>query len=220
VSGQPVILGVSGGSGSGKSTVVREVVRILGEETASVVRHDWYYRDLGQLTYDERSQINFDHPDSLETELLASHLRALISGEPVEVPTYDFTIHARAEATRRVDPTPLVILDGILVLANAELRGLMDYRVFVDTAPDVRLSRRVRRDTSERGRTAESVLDQYERTVRPMHLEFVEPSRRFADLTISEGGYNRVAVDLLVTKLRGLLSGLESNQPAGHAGAS
>ena len=203
---RPVILGVAGGSGSGKSTVVREVVGILGQEAASVIRHDWYYRDLSHLTYEERSMVNFDHPDSLETELLAAHLGELLEGHGVDVPTYEFASHTRAQATLRIGPTPVVILDGILVLADSELRDLMDLSVFVDTEPDVRLMRRVRRDTVKRRRTAASVLDQYERTVRPMHLEFVEPSRRHADMTVPEGGYNSVAVDLLVTKVRGLVS--------------
>ena len=171
-----------------------------------MIRHDWYYRDLSHFTYAERSMVNFDHPDSLETELLAAHLGELLEGHDVDVPTYEFASHTRGQATLRISPTPVVILDGILVLADSELRDLMDLSVFVDTEPDIRLIRRVRRDTVKRGRTAESVLDQYERTVRPMHLEFVEPSRRHADMTVPGGGYNSVAVDLLVTKVRGLVS--------------
>jgi len=200
-----VILGVAGGSGSGKSTVVREVVRALGDDTASVLRHDWYYRDLAHLPLADRSGVNFDHPDSLETELLRSHLQQLLAGVAIQAPVYDFSSHTRASGTVWVEPTRLIVLDGILVLAHAELREFMDLAVFVDTEPDVRLIRRIRRDTQNRGRTAESVVGQYEKTVRPMHLEFVEPSRRHADLTIHEGGHNRVAVELVITRARELL---------------
>ena len=200
-----MILGVTGGSGSGKSTVVREVVRALGDDTASVLRHDWYYRDLAQLPLADRVGVNFDHPDSLETELLRSHLQQLLAGVAIQAPVYDFSSHTRTSGTVWVEPTRLIVLDGILVLAHAELRELMDLAVFVDTEPDVRLIRRIRRDTQNRGRTAESVVGQYEKTVRPMHLEFVEPSRRHADLTIHEGGHNRVAVELVITRARELL---------------
>jgi uridine kinase len=205
VEARPVILGVAGGSGSGKSTVVREVVRALGDDTASVLRHDWYYRDLAHLPLADRVGVNFDHPDSLETELLRSHLQQLLAGVAIQAPVYDFSSHTRASGTVWVEPTRLIVLDGILVLAHAELRELMDLAVFLDTEPDVRLIRRIRRDTQNRGRTAESVVGQYEKTVRPMHLEFVEPSRRHADLTIHEGGHNRVAVELVITRARELL---------------
>ena len=196
-----MILGVAGGSGSGKSTVVRA----LGDDTASVLRHDWYYRDLAHLPLADRGGVNFDHPDSLETELLRSHLQQLLAGVAIQAPVYDFSSHTRASGTVWVEPTRLIVLDGILVLAHAELREFMDLAVFVDTEPDVRLIRRIRRDTQNRGRTAESVVGQYEKTVRPMHLEFVEPSRRHADLTIHEGGHNRVAVELVITRARELL---------------
>lgn len=202
---RPVVMGVAGGSGSGKSTVVTEVCRALPPGTPVILHHDAYYRDLSHLTFDERVRVNFDHPDSLETELMVDHVAGLLAGSAAELPTYDFSTHTRASATVRVEPAALIILDGILVLADARLRDLMDLRVFVDTDADVRLVRRLRRDVEERGRTAASVLDQYEATVRPMHLEFVEPSQRHADLVVPEGGYNRVAVDLLVTKLRDLM---------------
>ena len=201
-----MILGVAGGSGSGKSTVVRELVRSLGDDVASVIRHDWYYRDLAHLPFEERASTNFDHPDSLETELLVRHLRELLAGHPIQAPTYDFSTHTRGQRTVTVQPTPAIVLDGILVLAHAELREIMDLAVFVDTEPDVRLIRRMRRDTEKRGRTAESVVERYEKTVRPMHLEFVEPSRRYADLTIHEGGLNRVAVDLVTDRVREILA--------------
>lgn len=203
---QPVILGVAGGSGSGKSTVVRELVRSLGDGVASVIRHDWYYRDLVHLPLEQRSSVNFDHPDSLETELLVAHLRRLLAGDTIQAPTYDFSTHTRGERTVTVRPTPAIVLDGILVLAHAELREIIDLAVFVDTEPDIRLIRRLRRDTEKRGRTAESVVEHYEKTVRPMHLEFVEPSRRYADLTINEGGFNRVAVDLVTDRMREILA--------------
>jgi uridine kinase len=202
---RPVVMGVAGGSGSGKSTVVREVCRAFPRGTACVLHHDAYYRNLTHLSFEERARVNFDHPDSLETELMVEHVALLLEGAPVELPTYDFSTHLRAAEVVRVEPTPLVILDGILVLADARLREIMDLRVFVDTDADVRLLRRLRRDVEQRGRTAASVLDQYEATVRPMHLEFVEPSKRYADMVVPEGGYNRVAVDLLVTKLKDLM---------------
>ncbi len=203
---RPLVLGVAGGSGSGKSTVVREVARALGEDRVAVIRHDWYYRDLAHLPYAERCAVNFDHPDALETDLLVRQVDALLRGDTVEAPSYDYATHTRARRVVRIEPKPVVILDGILVLAEPDLRERMDLKVFVDTDADIRLLRRLRRDTVERGRTAESVLDQYERTVRPMHLEFVEPSRRYADLIIPEGGYNREAVALLVTRLRTMLA--------------
>lgn len=203
---RPVILGVAGGSGSGKSTVVREVCRLLEEGTACVLHHDAYYRDLAHLPFEERVGVNFDHPDSLETELMVEHVHRLLAGKSVEMPTYDFSTHARTRATERRDPTPVVILDGILVLADPRLRQVMDLKVFVDTEPDLRLIRRIRRDVIKRGRTPDSVITQYEATVRPMHLEFVEPSKRYADLVVPEGGYNRVAVDLVVARLRALLA--------------
>jgi len=200
-----VILGVAGGSGSGKSTVVRALIRSIGDGVASVIRHDWYYRDLAHLPVEERPAVNFDHPDSLETEMLVRHLRDLLAGDVIDAPTYDFSAHTRGARTVTVKPTPAIVLDGILVLAHAELREIRDRAVFVDTEPDVRLIRRIRRDTEKRGRTAESVLEQYEKTVRPMHLEFVEPSRRHADLTIHEGGFNKAGVDLLIDRVRELL---------------
>ncbi len=212
MSGRPVVLGVAGGSGSGKSTVVREVTRILGSEVVSVLRHDAYYRDQSHLEFEERVEVNYDHPDSLETELLIRHVEALLQSEAVDVPTYDFTTHTRGTGTDRVVPHPVLIIDGILILADKELRELMDLKVFVDTDADVRLMRRTRRDMRKRGRSAESVMAQFEATVRPMHQEFVEPSKRHADMLVPEGGYNRLAVDLVVTKVKALLS--EQRTPA------
>jgi uridine kinase len=202
----PLVIGLAGGTGSGKSTVLREIVRGVAPETVTQLKHDAYYRDYSHLSLAERARINFDHPDSLETELLVEHLDRLIDGDGVAMPTYDFRNHTRSGETVAVKPSRIVIVDGILVLAEAELRRRMDIKVYVDTDADVRLLRRLRRDVKERGRSVESVLDQYERTVRPMHLEFVEPSKRWADLIVPEGGHNRVAVDMLVTKMAAILA--------------
>lgn len=204
---RPVVVGIAGGSGSGKSTVVREVTRLLGEELVAVLHHDAYYRDLADISFEERCAVNFDHPDSLETELLARQVEALLGGEAVEVPTYDFSTHTRRQETERVEPRPVLILDGILIMADDALRALMDLKVFVDTKAAVRLERRIRRDMRDRGRTRESVEDQFHATVRPMHRQFVEPSKRYADLLVPEGGYNRPAVGLVVDRVRDLLEG-------------
>lgn len=199
---RPVVVGVAGGTGSGKTTVVDALVEELAPEPVSVIHHDAYYRDFGHLGPEERDGINFDHPDALETPLLVEHLETLLRGEAVEVPVYDFTTHLRTAETRTVRPTPVVIVDGILVLAEPDLRAAMDIRIYVDTDPDVRFIRRLTRDLEERGRTLESVIEQYVATVRPMHLEFVEPSKRYADLIVPEGGRNQVAVEMLVARLR------------------
>ncbi len=205
-SGRPLVVGVAGGSGSGKTTVVRRMLEGLEPTSASLLHHDSYYRDNPQLTLEQRAAINYDHPDSLETPLMAEHLRTLLAGQPVEVPQYDFTVHRRMTETRRVDPRPLIIIDGILVLAEPELRDLMDIRVFVDTDSDIRFIRRLGRDTRKRGRTVESVVRQYQQTVRPMHLEFVAPSRRHAHIIVPEGGKNDVAIEMLVARLRYLVA--------------
>jgi uridine kinase len=172
----------------------------------SVLRHDAYYRDLSHMEFEDRALVNYDHPDSLETELLVHHVEELLRGRPVDVPTYDFTTHTRRSETERVSPSAVLVLDGILIFAHQELRELMDLKVFVDTAADVRLMRRISRDMKKRGRSAESVIEQFEATVRPMHQEFVEPSKRYADLLIPEGGYNRVAVDVVLTRVKDLLA--------------
>lgn len=198
---RPLVLGVAGGSGSGKSTVVRRVIERMPGIPVRLLHHDSYYRDLPDLSLEERAKINYDHPDSLETSLLVQHLEALLRGEAVEVPTYDFAHHRRTEETRRVEPAPVLIVDGILVLAEPELRKLMDIRVFVQTDADMRFIRRLMRDTRERNRTVESVVTQYQKTVRPMHLQFVEPSRRHADVIVPTGGENEVAIRMLVARL-------------------
>lgn len=203
---RPLVIGVAGGSGSGKSTVVREIVRGVAPEAVSLIHQDAYYRDYRHLPFEERATINFDHPNALESDLFVTHLDELRAGRPADMPVYDFKTHTRSADTVRIDPTRVVIVDGILVLADRGVRDRMDIRVFVETDADIRLIRRLQRDVDERGRTVQSVLDQYERTVRPMHLEFVAPSKRYADLIVPEGGFNRVAVDMLVTKMASILA--------------
>ncbi|HEX6558515.1 MAG TPA: uridine kinase [Longimicrobiales bacterium] len=199
---ESVIIGVAGGSGSGKTTVVREIIRKLGKHHVTVIHHDSYYRDVSDLSFEERARINYDHPDSLETTLLVAHLNQLKSGHAVEVPVYDFAQHNRSGETETAEPRKVVIVDGLLILWDADLRAMMDIKVYVDTDADVRFIRRLKRDIEERGRSAESVIEQYTTTVRPMHLEFVEPSKRYADVIIPEGGYNKVGVDILMTYIR------------------
>ncbi len=201
----PFIIGVAGGTGSGKTTVARAIVSRIGAQKIVFLSHDAYYRDWGDLPRDILDRKNFDHPDSLETDLLVRHLAALKRGETIEVPVYDFRIHRRSPQTRRIEPRPVVLVDGILLYVEPALRRLFDVKIYVDTDADVRLIRRIKRDIAERGRTFESVVQQYEATVRPMHLEFVEPSKRWADLIIPEGGENTVALGFLFARLRELL---------------
>ncbi len=196
------VIGVAGGSGSGKTTVVRRIVDSLGSEHVTLLDHDRYYRDRNDLRLEERAALNYDHPDSLETDLLVEHVRALKAGQPVQAPRYDFTRHARLTEKDTLQPRRALIVEGILIFTDAALRELMDIKVFVDTDSDTRFIRRLQRDVAERGRTMESVIDQYQGTVKPMHREFVEPSKRYADVIIPLGGHNTVAVDLLLTMLR------------------
>lgn len=199
---RPVIIGLAGGSGSGKSTILRRLLDELGPEHVSVLEHDAYYKDLGDIPFEDRLRVNYDHPDSLETPLLVSHIEQLLAGQAVDKPVYDFANHTRAGETQRIEPTPIIIVEGILVLAEPELTEQMDIRLFVDTDDDIRLIRRIRRDMVERGRSLESILGQYESTVRPMHIEFVEPSKRQADVIIPRGGHNAVAFDLVLARIR------------------
>ncbi len=201
----PVIIGVAGGSGSGKTTVVEAIIHSLGPEDVSFIQHDSYYYDRSQVPPEQRVHINYDHPDALETPLLIQHLVALKSGRSAEVPVYDFTLHTRTAETTTALPRSAVIVEGILILADPDLRDLMDIRVFVDTDADLRILRRIDRDLNERGRSLNSVVQQYLETVRPMHLEFVEPSKRYAHVIIPEGGHNRVAVDMLLTKIQAIV---------------
>jgi len=198
------VIGVAGGSGSGKTTVVQRMLDVLGSSRACVIEHDRYYREHPELSFEERSALNFDHPHALETGLLLEHVRALKAGRAIEAPVYDFSRHARYAHTDHIEPRPTVIVEGILVLADTSLRQLLDVKVFVDTDADVRFIRRLTRDTGERGRSVQSVVDQYISTVRPMHLEFVEPSKRYADVIVPEGGHNHVAIEMLLTLMRSL----------------
>ena len=199
-----VVIGVAGGSGSGKTTVVSRIVESLGSGQVTVLEHDRYYRDRSELRLEERAALNYDHPDALETDLMVRHLVELRAGRPVDVPVYDFTRYTRAAVTEPAFPRTAIIIEGILIFTDAALRQLMDVKVFVDTDADTRFIRRLQRDVAERGRTMQSVVDQYLNTVKPMHLEFVEPSKRYADIIIPQGGYNVVAVDMLLTLIRSL----------------
>ncbi len=205
MSSRPLILGVAGGSASGKTTVVDEIVSCMDTGDVSVIQHDSYYLDRSHLTSDQRLTVNYDHPDSLDTQLLVQHLRALREGHAVDVPEYDFATHTRRIETKRVEQNRLIMVEGILILADERLRPLLDIKVFVETDPDVRLARRIERDVSERGRTRQSVLEQYQTTVAPMHIEFVEPSKRHADLIIPGSGSCSDIVKPLVARLRSVL---------------
>ena len=202
----PLIIGVAGGSGSGKTTVVRKILEALGDARVPVLEHDRYYRDRNDLRLEERAALNYDHPDSLETDLMVRHVNELRAGRAVEAPAYDFARHARKDLTETIVPGRALIVEGILIYTDPSLRKLMDVKVFVDTDDDTRFIRRLQRDIAERGRTVESVIDQYLGTVKPMHLEFVEPSKRYADIIIPQGGHNTVAVDMLLRLIRGLAS--------------
>lgn len=206
MSSKPIVIGVAGGSGSGKTTVVNRIVETLGDTHVSVLAHDRYYRDRNDLRLEERAALNYDHPDSLETDLLVRHVHELRDGRPIEAPVYDFARHARTAKTEAIAPGRAVIVEGILIYTDAALRGLMDVKVFVDTDDDTRFIRRLRRDIAERGRSVESVIEQYLSTVKPMHLEFVEPSKRYADIIVPQGGHNTVAIDMLLRLIRGLTS--------------
>ena len=201
----PVIIGIAGGTGSGKTTVARSIYDRVGKDRIEWISHDSYYRNFDALSPEERHSINFDHPDSLETELLVRHLDALVKGSSVEVPVYDFTTHSRKAETQRVEPRKVIIVEGILVLAEPELRKRIDMKLFVDTPPDIRFVRRLVRDIQSRGRSLDSVVEQYLTTVRPMHEEFVEPSKRYANIIIPEGGENQVALDAIISRVEHLL---------------
>jgi uridine kinase len=194
---RPLVIGVAGGTGAGKTTVVRAIVEAVGADQVAQLPEDAYYREYRHLSEADRARINWDHPDAIEVDLLLEHLKTLLSGRSVERPVYDFTAYARAAETVRVEPRPVLIVEGILVYVEARVRELFDVKVFVDTDADLRLIRRVLRDVKERGRSLDSVIAQYLATVRPMHLAFVEPSKRHADIIVPEGGANRVAIDLL-----------------------
>ena len=206
MAGRPYVVGIAGGTGSGKTTVAERLAEAMPRGRCVTIDHDAYYRDQGHLSPEDRADVNYDHPAALDSELLARHLCELRSGRTVEIPIYDFATHTRRTATRTVEPSRVIIVEGILVFAEPALREQMDIKIFVDTDPDIRLMRRIRRDLEERGRTFQSVRDQYYATVRPMHLEHVEPSKRWADLILPEGGNNRVALDILLGQLWRIVS--------------
>jgi uridine kinase len=202
---RPIIIGVAGGTGSGKTTVAFTILEKVGWNRIALIQHDSYYYDASNLPLEERARLNFDHPDALETPLLVEHLKMLRSGQRVQIPTYDFRTHTRLVETRTVEPEPVILVEGILIFAERTLRELFDVKIFVDADSDIRFIRRLERDLKERGRALDSVVEQYVTTVRPMHLEFVEPSKRYADVIIPEGGHNTVALDMVVARVQTLL---------------
>jgi len=197
-----MIIGICGGTGSGKTTIARKIVEAVGRANVVLVEQDSYYRNLADMPLDERHQANFDHPDSIDSDMLVNHLMRLGQGLSIEMPLYDFVTHTRSDEIEVIDPKPVVIVEGILIFAEPRVLDLLDVRVFVDTPDDVRLMRRLRRDINERGRTFERTLEQYERTIRPMHFEFVEPSKRHADIIIPEGSNTGVTVEFLCSMVR------------------
>ncbi len=201
----PLVIGIAGGTGSGKTTVANVILERVGANHIAYLPHDAYYKDLADLPPNQREQINFDHPNSLDTELLTQHIEELKANRSVELPVYDFKTHSRTSKVIIVVPQPVLIVEGILIFVDATLRETFDVKIFVDTAPDIRFIRRLERDINERGRTTQSVVHQYLTTVRPMHMEFVEPSKRYADVIIPEGGFNTVALDMVVARLERLL---------------
>jgi len=201
----PLVIGIAGGSGSGKTTVAQEILNRVGPERIAYLPHDAYYKDLSGLPPVQKAEVNFDHPNSLETALLIQHILQLKAGKPVKLPVYDFSIHSRTQKTIPITPHRVIVVEGILIYAEPDLRPLFDIKIFVDTDSDLRFIRRLQRDITERGRTTESVINQYMKTVRPMHLEFVEPSKRYADIIIPEGGFNTAALDMVVARIEAML---------------
>src|SRR5512140_2382425 len=201
-----LVIGIAGGSGSGKTTVAQTILQRVGPDRISFLQHDAYYKDLSGLPLAQRREVNFDHPNSLDNEMLIRHILMLKAGQEVNVPIYDFATHSRTAQTFVVQPRPVILVEGILIFAEPELRQLFDVKIFVDTDSDLRYIRRLQRDITERGRTTELVIKQYQSTVRPMHLEFVEPSKRYADVIIPEGGFNTAALDMVVARIESLLA--------------
>ncbi len=210
----PVVIGICGGSGSGKTTITSRIVEVLAPNQVLILEQDHYYKDLPHLPLEERAKQNFDHPDSMDNLLMVEDVRRLRAGQAIDRPVYDFAEYRRLTQTVRLEPRPALIVEGILIFENKALRELMDIKIFVDTDADLRFIRRLIRDIRERGRTMESVIDQYRDTVRPMHMEFVEPSKRYADVIIPEGGYNEVGIDLVIQKIRSLVPSKRSSKTA------
>jgi len=210
---KPLVIGIAGGTGSGKTTVTNRILEHLDRNRVNVIQHDSYYKDISTHGGIPPEEVNFDHPDSLETDLLVRDIRTLCEGRPIEQPIYNFTTHRRLDSTKSLLPKEIIIIDGILILVEKQLRELMDIRIFVDADADERLIRRIRRDILERGRSVESVMQQYMKTVKPMHLEFVEPSKHWADIIIPRGAENSVAIDMLVTKIKTMLGQMSLTRP-------
>ncbi|SCG83273.1 uridine kinase [Proteiniborus sp. DW1] len=203
---RPILIGITGGTGSGKSTVAMEIFSSLPEKNIVIIEQDSYYKDQSHLSFEERVKTNYDHPFAFDNDLLIEHLKTLMDGEPINKPIYNFEEHTRRKETITVYPKDIIILEGILILDDIRIRELLDIKIFVDTDSDVRIIRRITRDIKERGRTLDSVIEQYMTTVRPAHMQFIEPSKRYADIIIPEGGYNKVAIDLMVTKVKSIIS--------------
>lgn len=201
------VIGVAGGTGSGKSTLVKRLQEAFRNDDVATLCHDYYYKGHPELTYEERTKLNYDHPQAFDTDMMVEHIRALKNNVPIERPVYSFVEHNRTDETVPVKPSKVIIIDGILIFENKELRDLMDIKVYVDTDADIRLARRILRDVRDRGRSMESVITQYTTTVKPMHEEFVEPSKRYADVIIPEGGFNSVAVAMLIQNIRSIVDG-------------
>lgn len=201
---RPMIIGIAGGTGSGKSTVAKKVFQCIDEEHVAVLEHDAYYKDQSHIPLEDRLKTNYDHPLAFDTELLLNHLESLRAGKKIDKPVYSFATHTRLAETQTVHPKKIIILEGILILEDQRIRDLLDIKVYVDTDADVRIIRRIMRDIKDRGRTIDSVVEQYLKQVRPMHMQFVEPSKRYADIIVPEGGENHVAIDILVTKVMSL----------------
>lgn len=203
---RPILIGITGGTGSGKSTVAKSIFQCLPENNICIIEQDSYYKDQTHLSFEDRVKTNYDHPLAFDTDLLLNHLNSLLMGNSIEKPMYDFSNHNRKEETITVVPKDIIILEGIMILEDKRLRDVMDIKIFVDTDADVRVIRRIERDISDRGRTLESVIDQYLTTVKPAHEQFIEPTKRYADLIIPEGGYNHVAIDIVAAKVRSVIS--------------
>lgn len=207
---QAILIGLAGGSGSGKTLVARNLFRRIDSDKVSIIEQDSYYKDLSDIPMTARNTHNFDHPEAFDWDLMKRNMANLLQGKTVDIPIYDYKTHTRSAETNTISGHHIIVLEGILVLADAELREMMDIKAYVDTDDDIRFIRRLQRDIQERARSMESVIDQYQRTVRPMHLQFVEPTKRFADIIIPEGGLNTVAIDLLQTKIHALLQEMEN----------